>query len=62
MAVDSWEALLVGVLVALLLIWFAPGVKASVKESPKATGQDWKGVMLPLAFVVLFVMLLVALA
>lgn len=62
MAVDTWEVLLVGVLVALLLLWFAPGVKASVKESPKATGEDWKGVVVPLGFVIVFVMLLVALA
>jgi hypothetical protein len=60
MAVSVWEALLLGALVLLVLFWFAPGVRRSMRESPRGTAEDWKGVLLPLGLVVLFVILLIA--
>ena len=62
MAVDTWEAILVGILVLLLLLWFAPGVKEAVKNSPRGTAEDWKGLLLPLGLVVALVFLLIAMA
>lgn len=61
MTVNTWEALLIGVLVLVLLLWFGPGIRQSIKRSPRGTAEDWKGVLLPLGLVVLFVILLVAL-
>jgi hypothetical protein len=61
MTVNTWEALLIGVLVLVLLLWFGPGIRQSIKRSPRGTTEDWKGVLLPLGLVVLFVILLVAL-
>ncbi len=60
MAVSLWEALLIGALVLLLLFWFAPGVRDAMRNSPRGTAEDWRGVLLPLGLVVLFVILLIA--
>jgi hypothetical protein len=60
MQVDTWEAVLVGVLVLVLLMWFGPGVKRAVKDAPKGSSEDWKGALIPLAMVLLFVFLLIA--
>lgn len=57
-----WEQILLGVLVVLVLIWFVPGIKGSFARSRKATAEDWRGLLLPIAAVVLFVILLIALA
>ena len=62
MAVDTWEAVLVGVLALILLFLFVPGLRKMVKESPKGTAEDWKGLLFPIGLVVLFVVVLIALA
>lgn len=54
----TWEMLLIGALVVLLLFWFRPGLKASLEESRKATRQDWMSLLFPIGLVVLFVLLL----
>jgi len=58
--IPTWEAVLTGVLVLVLLLWFVPGVKESVRRSRKGTAEDWRGVLLPLGLVALFVVLLLA--
>lgn len=55
-----WEALLLGALVLLVLFWFGPGVRNALRDSRRGTAEDWKGVLLPLGLVVLFVVLLIA--
>ena len=55
----TWEMLLIGALVVLLLFWFRPGLKASMEESRKATSKDWQNLLLPIGLVVLFVVLLI---
>lgn len=55
-----WEMLLAGVLAALLIFWFRPGIKAAFERSQKAP-KDWISVLIPLALVVLFVVLLILL-
>ncbi len=59
---ETWEAVLTGVLVLLVLLWFVPGVKESVRHSPRGTADDWKGLLFPIGLVVLLVVLLLALA
>lgn len=56
----TWEMLLIGGLVVALLLWFRPGLKASLEQSRKATARDWQQLLLPLGLVVLFVLLLIA--
>lgn len=58
---DLFEKILVGVLALLLLLWFRPGLKASMEQSRQAEHKDWKGVLVPIAVVVVFVMLLISL-
>jgi hypothetical protein len=41
----------------LLVIW--PRAKHMLKHSPKATSDDWRGVLIPIVLVVLFVVLLI---
>jgi hypothetical protein len=55
----TWEMLLIGALVVLVLFWFRPGLKASLEESRKATRQDWMNLLFPIGLVVLFVLLLI---
>lgn len=62
MTVDIWEAVLLGVLVAALLLWFGPGMREAAKRAPKGTASDWLGALVPIGLVLLFVALLVAIA
>lgn len=57
-----WEQILLGIggLVILLLFW--PGVKTALERSKQAENPDWKGALLPIGAVVLFVILLILLA
>lgn len=56
-----WEQILVGVVALLVLLWFGPGIKGALEQSRRAE-KDWKGVLIPLALVVLFVLFLISLA
>lgn len=56
---STWEALLLGVLVVLVLFWIGPGVKVMLERSRQAETRDWRGFLWPIALVVLFVFLLI---
>ncbi|HUT39903.1 MAG TPA: hypothetical protein VM011_01050 [Gammaproteobacteria bacterium] len=58
---STWEMLLLGVLVLLVLFWFGPGIKATLEKSRQAESRDWVGFLLPIALVVLFVLFLIKL-
>jgi hypothetical protein len=60
MAIDTWEAVLIGVGVLVLLLWFGPGIKESIKNAPRGNREDWKGLLMPVGLVVLLVILLLA--
>jgi len=47
-------------LIAMLFMVF-PRAMHAIKNSPKGTTKDWMGYVVPLAIVVLFVILLIAL-
>ncbi|MEE8263328.1 MAG: hypothetical protein V3R83_12780 [Gammaproteobacteria bacterium] len=59
---ETWEKVLTGVLVLLVLLWFRPGIKHVLKESREAEKKDWQALIIPIGFVVLVVILLIALA
>ncbi len=46
-------------LVAMMALIY-PGMKRALKTSPKGTSKDWQAFLLPIAGVVLFVILLIA--
>lgn len=55
---ETWELLIVGALVLLLLFWFRPGLKQAFKQSQEADNKDWMAALIPLAVVAAFVVLL----
>ena len=58
--IATWEKIVAGILVLLLLFAFRPGLKAVLEQSRQAE-KDWWGALLPIGVVVLFVILLIAL-
>jgi len=58
---EFWQQLLLGG-VALAALWlFLPSVRRALTESPRGSAADWLGLLLPIAAVVAFVLLLLAL-
>lgn len=53
-----WEILLGGLMAALVILWFRPGIKTAIERSRTAK-KDWPVVLIPLGLVVLFVLLLI---
>lgn len=57
---ESWEAILLGIVAVVFVIWMFPGVKQRMQNSPKGSAEDWKGLIVPLLLVVVFVMFLIS--
>ena len=57
---STWEMVLIGAVTILVLLWFGPGAKAMLEQSRQAENRDWKGLLIPIAVVVLFVFLLIS--
>ena len=53
-----WEKLALAGVALLIIFWVFPGIKPAMERS-KDVPQDWKGLLLPIAGVVLFVLFLV---
>ena len=49
-------------MIVILLFFFWPGAKKALEQSQQAENPDWKGALLPIGVVVVFVMVLIALA
>nr|VFK37385.1 MAG: hypothetical protein BECKSD772F_GA0070984_101434 [Candidatus Kentron sp. SD]VFK43793.1 MAG: hypothetical protein BECKSD772E_GA0070983_102917 [Candidatus Kentron sp. SD] len=59
---ETWEQILLGAAAILILLWFLPGAKKSVKESPKGTKEDWLALIKPIAMVIAFIIFLILIA
>jgi|GEM_PF-195466 len=57
-----WAQILSGLAILALLWFFGPSAWRAAKNSPKGTASDWLGLLVPIGGVVLFVILLIALA
>ncbi len=57
---ETWEKVLLGIGAAALVVWFWPGLKASLQQSRESQEKDWRTAIVALALVVLFVLLLIA--
>mgnify|MGYP001050231705 CR=1 FL=1 len=57
---DMWMKVLYAVLLGMMVLFLWPRAKHMIANSPKATGSDWKAVLIPLLGVILFVMLLIS--
>jgi len=55
----TWEKIVVAILALLLIFAFRPGIKAALEQSRHAE-KDWRGVLIPVFLVVLFVIFLIA--
>ena len=58
MEMAMWEKVLLGVAALIFLFWVGPGLKPMLEKSQQAE-KDWKGVLIPIVIVVLFVILLI---
>jgi hypothetical protein len=58
---ELWEQILLGAAALLILLFFGPGANRTLKNAPKGSHSDWMGVAKPIAVVVLFVIVLIAL-
>ena len=59
---ELWEQILLGIGTVILLLLFWPGAKKAMEESKQAENPDWKGALVPIFFVILFVIILIVLA
>jgi len=47
-------------LLGMMLVMIFPRARQMIKNSPKGSGGDWMGVLVPIGLVALFVMLLIS--
>jgi hypothetical protein len=58
----TWQLILVGIGLVLLVLWFRPGLKAAFEQSRRAQNKDWAGALIPIGIVVLFIILVIMMA
>lgn len=56
----TWEKILLGLFAVVLVVWLGPGLKAAFQQSEDQTEKDWKGILIPIALVILFVLFLIS--
>lgn len=57
-----WAQIMTGLAILALLFFFGPSAYRAAKESPKGSARDWFGLLIPIGGVVLFIILLIAMA
>jgi hypothetical protein len=57
----DWLKIASAALLVAMFFMILPSAKRMVKESPKGSISDWMGFVVPMAVVVLFIILLIAL-
>lgn len=58
---EIWQSILLGVILLLFLLWVGPGIKPMLEKSKNAP-KDWGGLLVPIGFVIAFVIFLLATA
>lgn len=56
---DMWFKILSALTLGILALLIFPRAQAMMKNSPKAEPGDWQGVIIPILFVIGFVILLI---
>ena len=56
----TWEKILLGLFAVVLVVWLGPGLKAAFQQSESQEEKDWKGILIPIALVILFVLFLIS--
>lgn len=57
---QTWEQIALGAIVVAVLFFMVPRIKGAMARS-EGQPKDWKGVLIPIGLVVLFVVFLVSL-
>ena len=57
---DMWMKILSAALIAMMLVFLFPRAKQMLQDSPKGSSQEWITALIPLALVIGFVVLLMA--
>jgi len=57
-----WTKLLLGAVAVMVILWMGPGVKRALQASEQAENKDWKGFLIPIGAVIVFVILLIVAA
>ena len=57
----DWLKIASGIFLIAMFFMILPSAKKMVQNSPKGSSSDWMGYILPMAAVVLFIVLLIAL-
>ncbi len=57
-----WEQVALVIVMIAILFFFWPGAKKEMEQSQQVENPDWKGALIPIAAVILFVILLITLA
>ncbi len=55
---DTWEKVVIGIFMVVLLFWFLPAIKPRL-EQDKDAPKDWAGALIPVGLVALFVFFLI---
>ncbi len=56
-----WLSILTAVVFGAFVIFMFPRAKAMIKNSPKGTGQEWRGFAIIIIVVIIFVFMLIKL-
>jgi hypothetical protein len=56
---STFEMIMLGAVALGVLIWVGPGIKGMLEQSRQAENKDWRGALLPIIIVVIFVLLLI---
>jgi len=55
----DWMKIFSAILIILMLVYLLPRAKGMLKNSPKASSNDWLAALIPLLLVIGFVFLLI---
>lgn len=55
----DWTNIIYAILLGGMVIFLWPRAKDMLKNSPKGSNEDWKGFLLPMVGVILFIVFLV---
>jgi len=59
MEFSMWENILLGIMALGVVFWMRPGIKQSMQQSKNAE-SDWMSLVVPMGFVLMFIIFLVA--
>lgn len=57
----DWVKITSAIFLGAMIIFLFPSMMRAAKNAPKGSAQDWMGVALPIAAVILFVIILIML-